>query len=371
MLLPAQGPNTTLMEDFDILGLSEANKADPSTSPPQVKGSKEKGGDYVDPPGDKKPGDPGGDVDLEDGADGKGKGAGHYTYVPVRGDEDVGPKGKYGSSRGGAKNEEVEETVNGKMVPSFMVPTQEEVEEAEQQTQQEAEQTQLVKAWEVINAYFTEDEDGLNEEGLRGVINAMGFALNTCIEDIATLSGENVRLTEAVNDLNRILKESEISEAKACPTAEEPYGKGEEEEEEEEGKKEESAKTPANLTEDKGLKDLLNELDEIGGKSKAVDAQSKLIEGFETVMNGCSEIVERVVKVMRDEAGIAEDDELEVDEDDPRYQVASFFHSIAEDSQNYLTRLADGDVAFRVAEEDLARLHQDMEKGIKAMGSIE
>ena len=129
MMLPAQGPNTTLMEDMNVLGLSEGKKDSVSAKAPQVREPDEKGGDYAGPPGDKSPGDPGGDVDLQGDA-----AAGHYTYVPVRGDENVGPDGKYGGSRGGAKNEDIEEaaSVGGKMIPSFMVPTAQEVHEQDE-----------------------------------------------------------------------------------------------------------------------------------------------------------------------------------------------------------------------------------------------
>jgi len=374
MMLPAQGPNSTLMEDFDILGLSEASH-EPSTKVRQVKKSDEEGGDSAGAPGDKEPGDPGGDVDLEGD-----KAAGHYTYVPVRGDENVSPTGKYGSGRGGAKNEDV----NNKMVPSFMIPSETEVTESNERLAEAAEKDQLTKAWEVINTYFGEDDDGLNDAGLRGVINAMGHALNVAVEDISMLSSENVRLTEAVNDLNQILKEGDDYDAddkgkkdkkKSLP----PWMKNKDDEDEDEddgeaegGEMGESRRTRSNLQEDDSLNSILDEVASIGGtpKQQAINAQAKLIEGFEKVMDSATDLVERIVSVIRVDEGLDENEEISLPEGDQRAEVAQFFYSIAEDSQNYLTRLTDGDVAFRVAEEDLNRLSADIQKGIEAMHHI-
>jgi len=381
MMLPAQGPTTSLMEDMDILGLNEGEKGAPASKIQQHKEPDEKGGDFAGPPGNKDPKDPGGDVDLEVGD----KPAGHYTYVPVRGDENVGPTGKYGSGRGGAKNEDV--STNGKMVPSFMVPTEEEVQENNEALAEQASQDRLKRAWEVINAYFSEDADGLNEEGLRGVINALGHALDVAVEDIALLQTENVRLTEAVNDLNQILKESELSEGKA------PWMKGDDDDEEEEEEEEEDEKKPfggkqakpfgkkgdmeesrrgGNLTEDASLNSILDEVAQIGGSTEkqAITAQERLLDGFERVVESASDLVERVVSVIREDEGLAEDEEINLPEGDPRVEVANFFYTIAEDAQNYLSRLTEGDVAFRVAEEDLKRLSNDIEKGIEAMHHI-
>lgn len=375
MMLPVQGPTTSLMEDFDVLGLNE-NKG-PSSKPTQTKKSDKEGGDYVGPPSDKKPGDPGGDVDLKGD-----EAAGHYTYVPVRGDENVAPTGKYGGSRGGAKNEDLEQVSNGKMVPTFMIPTDHEVQEDAEQMAEQAEKDQLSRAWEVINTYFGEDDDGLNEGGLRGVINAMGFALNTAVEDIAVLSSENVRLTEAVNDLNQILKESDLQEGKGDKKPKFWEEKGDDDDDDDEGKEKDdsdkkkmdysSIQASSNLQEDASLNSILDEVAAIGGspKTQAVNAQGKLIEGFESVLSSASDIVDRVAAVIREDEGLAEDEEISLPESDQRLQVANFFYTIAEDAQNYLSRLADGDVAFRVAEEDLSRLHGDIKKGIDAMHQI-
>jgi hypothetical protein len=411
MMIPAQGPTTSLQEDLSILGIGQETKpvtkpvtegaAAPDAKVKQTKQDDSKGGDYAGPPGDKNPKDPGGDVDLQGD-----EAAGHYTYVPVRGDENVGPDGKYGKSRGGAKNENVEEVRGGKMIPGFLVaptPSEAEIAEAEEKRVEEAAASQLNRAWEVINAYFGEDDDGLNDEGLRGVINAMGHALNVAVEDIRMLSGENVRLTEAVNDLNRLLKESEdsLDEGKMPPEflaklkGEKPAAKDDDKDADEDdkdddkdeekgkkpafggkqalpfGKKEESKKG-ANLQEDANLNSILAEVAAIGGSAKkqALTAQSKLIEGFESVLESASEITNRIVKVIREDEKLSEDEEIDLPADDERLTVAQYFNGIAEDAQGYLTRLADGDTSFRVAEEDLNRLRADIQKGVDAMHKI-
>lgn len=392
MMLPAQGPTTTLTEDLDALfpeRLKEG-KDTPATKVQQHKVSDEEGGDFAGAGGKSDPQDPGGAVDLDTGDT---KGAGYYKYVPGRGDEDVGPTGKYGRSRGGAKNEDYEEvaSLSGKMVPSFMIPptpSAQEVAEAEERLAEQAQTDQLNNAWEVINAYFSEDEDGLNEEGLRGVINAMGHALNVAVEDIAMLQSENVRLTEAVNDLNGLLREAEEGMPFGGKQAA-PFGKkDDEDEDEDEGKpawmkkgdddededekKEESRRRGGNLMEDASLNSILDEVAAIGGspRQQALNAQEALVSAFESVVESASDILERVVDVIREDEGLAEDEEIELPEDDQRLKVAQYFYGIAEDAQNYLTRLADGDVAFRVAEEDLNRLHGDIQKGIDAMHKI-
>lgn len=378
MMLPAQGPSTSLMEDLNALGMVSEAKGEPDTKIKQHKEPDGKGGDFAGPPSDKDPDDPGGDVDL----DVDDEAAGHYTYVPGRGDEDVGPGGKYGKGRGGAKNESFEEVrSSNKMVPAFMIPptpSAQDVVEQEEQLAEQAEKAQLDNAWKVINAYFSEDEDGLNEDGLRGVINALGHALNVAVEDIAMLQSENVRLTEAVNDLNNILKESEqgLAEGKMPPELLAKWkGKqdnDEDEDDDEEEEQEESYRRGGNLMEDASLNSILDEVAQIGGspKQQALNAQAKLIEAFESVAESASEILGRVVDVIREDEGLAEDEEIDLPEDDQRLKVAQYFYGIAEDAQNYLDRLAEGDVAFRVAEEDLNRLSADVQKGIDAMHKI-
>ena len=369
MMLPASGPTTSLTEDMDALFGSNrlVESKDPESKIKQTKETDARGGDYAGPPGNKTP-DEGGDVDLDVGDEA----AGHYTYVPVRGDK---------ARKGDAQAESYEEvSSNNKMIPGFLIPaalSHDEIAEQEEELAEAAERNQLDNAWQVINAYFSEDEDGLNEDGLRGVINALGHALNVAVEDIGMLQSENVRLTEAVNDLNNILKEGEEGMPFGGKQAT-PFGKKQDDEDEDEDEdedddeQEESYRRGGNLMEDASLNSILDEVASIGGspRQQALNAQSKMIEAFEQVAESAAEILDRVVGVIREDEGLAEDEEIDLPEDDSRLKIAQYFYGIAEDAQNYLDRLAEGDVAFRVAEEDLNRLSADVQKGIDAMHKI-
>ena len=211
MMLPTTGPTTSLMEDLQDLGLVETKNSEPSAS----KGAGQE---------TRSPKDAAGPDDGSEGPYAEGnymvnvgdKDAGSRKNVPVRSDGNVGPSGKGAMAEGDAADDGDDDRVvaegNGKMVPSFLIPSETDVQEAEEQAAELAEEDRLNRAWEVINTYFTESEDGLNEEGLRGVINAMGFALNVAVEDIANLTVENERMTEAVNELTGLLYEAEVAE---------------------------------------------------------------------------------------------------------------------------------------------------------------
>ena len=394
MMLPTTGPTTSLMEDLSDLGLVEGNKEPAAASNKKGSGyaqADEKGGDYAGPP----PEDEGGyykegdfAVDAGDAAAGKRRNVGVRQGGLNR--AEVGP-----NAQNPALNQDdwdEEDTVvaeqNGKMVPSFLIPTDREVYEAEAQAEIVAEEDKLSRAWEVVNSYFTEDDDGLNEDGLRGVINAMGYALNTAVEDIANLTVENERMTEAVNELTSLLHEAEAGlyeggyNGKMGDYDDEDKDDDEDEDEDdddedEKSKKrrpwEESRSRRANLTEDRALTSLASELSTLGEsrQSRAIDAQTRLVEAYEGVYGACADIVERIVDVMADDADLAEGEEFEVDEDDERLQIARFFESIADDATKYLSRLSDGDVPFKIAEADLNKLHSDMNKGIDAMHTVE
>lgn len=418
MMLPAQGPDTSLMEDLVHLGLAEgkdkADKADKAANNDKGDGYAKpdaKGGDYVGPDsgdeGDAKEDDY--MVDVGDEAGGTRK------NVPVRADGDVGP-----SEKRPAKAEDVEsdtDRTTTKLVPNFMIPTEQEVVEAEQKSAEDAERAKLERAWDVVHAYFSESNDELNEQGLRGVINAMGHALDVAVEDVANLVAENSRLNEAVAELTGLLSEAEAemdadkadkaddadddeaddkadADADKAGEADDKADDKADDEDDKVAKKmaalraakaakaakpqdagmaAESRNKGANLTE--SADDLTSLLDEIRGigndrETRAVDKQAKLVEGFEAVRDGCRAIVDRIVEVMREDAGVAEDEDLEVDEDNQQYSVATHFESIADDAEKYLSRLADGNVPFKVAEADLAKLHTDMEKGLAAMETI-
>ena len=396
MMLPAEGPTTSLMEDLQALNLVE------NEAPKAVSNAKGNGYSKSDDDG----GASGGGATSEEGyykeGDARvktGKGEDSYRInVPVRsgglGRSDVGP-----DKANPAKNEDWDEDEedfvsesNGKMVPNFLIPTEEEVYEAEEQAEVVAEEDRLTRAWEVVNTYFAESDDGLNEEGLRGVINAMGYALNTAVEDIANLSVENGRLSEAVNELTGLLSEND-----SCPSDDDDDDDDDssrnnfakmmmkkkkaakkksayaDDDEGEMGESRSYSRRGRSLQESDELYSLASELQSLGESrtTRAIDTQAKLVEAFEGVFGTCQDIVERIIDVMADDAGLAEGDEVDVEEDDERVQIARFFESICDDAAKYLDRLTDGNVPFKIAEADLSKLHADMEKGISAMHSVE
>lgn len=398
MMMPTEGPKTSLMEDLQDLGLVEGNITAKSNETLGRK-SDAQGGDYAGPDdGSQGPYDEAGYMkSVGDGP------AGSRKEVQVRSD---------GNFKKDAKEAEYDEyddedvvfeteSTNRKMVPAFLIPSDQEVQEAEERAEVDTEADRLNRAWEVVNTYFSEDEDGLNEDGLRGVINAMGYALNIAVEDIANLTVENERVIEAVNELTGLLQEAENAlyegghngmdypddddddDDKKDDDDDDKKGYDSYDDDEDESKKkmppwlqkkDESRRYRGRvLTEDCELTSLASELRYIGESrtTRAIDVQSELIEGYESILDTCSDVVARIIDVITEDADLEEGEELEFYEDDERVQVARFFESIADDATRYLSRLADGDVPFRIAQADLGKLYGDMEKGIETMHTVE
>ena len=377
MMLPTQGPDSTLMEDLSELNLIEGN-GEPSAK------SNAKGGGYAQT--DAKGGDFAGPDDGQEGPQYKegdymvgvgDEAAGTRKNVPVRSGglnrSEVGP------SAGNPAMAEDAASTNNKLVPSFLIPTEEEVAEAEEELAEAEQKNVLSRAWETIEAYFTEDEDGLNEAGLRGVINAMGYALDVAVEDIANLASDNDRLSEAVQELNGLLYEAECDDDKKKDDGDDDDDDDDDDaKDEKKGKKlppwlkkgVDESRRGGNLTEDNSLLDELRSLGE-DRAVKALDTQSELIDGFETIAEACNDIVNRIVEVMAEDQDVTEAEDLEVDESSDRVQLARFFESIAGDAEVYLEALTSGEVPFKVAEADLSKLYGDLERGIEQMHDVE
>ncbi len=198
----------------------------------------------------------------------------------------------------------------------------------------------------------------------------MGFALNVAVEDISGLTDENIRLNEAVEELTGLLYETDDSDDDDDDeeTEEEKY---ERYMAAKKGKKEESYGYSSNLLEDVSLLDELRGIGRNDRTVSAVNKQSKLVEGFEQVNENCRDIVDRLIQVMAEDQNVQEAEDLVLEDDDPRVQLAVHFESIADDAESYLSRLSDGDVPFRMAEADLSKLYSDMEQGIDHMHSVE
>ncbi len=386
MMMPTTGPTTSLMEDLGVLGLVEGADAPAAKSNAKGKGyakSDADGGDFAGPPPEGEGGHyKEGDFAVDSGD--KAAGARRNVGVRWRGlnRAAVGPDAANPARAAEDEEWDDEDYVaesNGKMVPSFLIPSEYEVMEAEEEAEALAEEDRLTRAWEVVQSYFTESDDGLNEDGLRGVCNAMGFALNTAVEDIANLTVENERLAEAVNELTSLLHEDddedddedEDDDQAAYMKYMRAKAKSKKKDDDDEGM-EESYGRRANLSESYELSSLASELNSLGESrgTAAINRQSDLIESYEELRDSCAEIVESIIDVMVDDAGLEEGEELDVDESDERVQIARFFEGIVEDASRYLYRLSDGDVPFKVAEADLSKLHTDVQKGIDAMHSV-
>lgn len=389
MMLPTTGPTTSLMEDLGVLGLVEGADAPAAKSNAKGKGYAKPDPDGGDFAGSPPEGEGGYYKEGDFAVDAGDKAAGPRRNVPVRSGglnrAAVGPDASNPAQAAEDEywdDEDVVSESNGKMVPSFLIPSEAEVMEAEEEAQELAEEDRLQRAWEVVQSYFTEDEDGLNEEGLRGVCNAMGYALNTAVEDIANLTVENERLAEAVNELTGLIHEMDDSDEDDSDDDgddddEAAYmkfmkAKKKQKKADADDEMEESYGRRANLSESYELASLASELHSLGESrgAAAIDRQSGIIESYEELRDTCADIVEGIIDVMLDDAGLEEGSELDVDESDERVQIARFFEGIVEDANRYLYRLSDGDVPFKIAEADLSKLHSDVQKGIDAMHSV-
>ena len=114
-----------------------------------------------------------------------------------------------------------------------------------------------------------------------------------------------------------------------------------------------------------------------GDYDTAMESFEQIIEGFEKIGASAEELANRVAGDIR-ETGVVEGEELE---DDPRFEVGSFFESIARDAGACLDQLRaydeDGDVVINPdidldeALEDLQSITSDLERGVEAADEID
>jgi hypothetical protein len=215
----------------------------------------------------------------------------------------------------------------------------------------------------------------------------MGFCLDTAVEDISALTQENAQLQEAVNDLSYLLSEDDDEDEDDDDDDEKAKKKKDDDDEDDDagswlakmkaakGQKESRSYKGSTLTESSSLDSLLGEIRSIGlnesEEAQVVNKQSKLIEGYESVLESCNEICDRIAGVIAEDLGVVEGEDFDLDPEDVRVQIGEFFAGIAESAENYLAVLAEGEVPFKVAEEDLRRLHFDVQKGLDAMQEVE
>jgi hypothetical protein len=127
----------------------------------------------------------------------------------------------------------------------------------------------------------------------------------------------------------------------------------------------------------KGLGSLVNDLKNLeesltgdSTEANAVDRHAALIEGLESMRDSCQSICQSILGVLQTEAGVAEDESIDLDGEDDRVQIGAFFESIIEDCENHLAALAEGSMDDDVAQEDLARMAADVERGVESMKTV-
>ena len=127
----------------------------------------------------------------------------------------------------------------------------------------------------------------------------------------------------------------------------------------------------------KGLSSLVSDLKNLeegltgeSGESAAVDRDAALIEGFESLRDSAAAICGKIFDVIKTEAGVEEDEELDLDGEDERVKIGAFFESIVEDCENHLASLASGNLDDDTAQADLATMSKDVTNGVNAMKSV-
>jgi hypothetical protein len=376
-----QAPLTSLEEDLREFKLLQ-EEAGPSTKQPQVKEPDNRGGDYAGPPqGTDDPKETGYSVSVGDQA------AGWRANVPVRGDT---------TSAGVAKAEDEyydgETVEEGKRLPGFLAAKQAQNEQHETQSaiaEAEAAREELVgRAMAVIESYYS-NEEPLGEDEYKAVIDAyavLADAYDATLEDVtsrfeAVVEGEDEDEDEdpKEGDVDHVFKNGGIKHKT----------KKNDEDEDEDEKKDESvhyesvtptigrARRIMSESSNNGLNSLVSDLKNLeegltgnSSESAAVDRHAALIEGFESLRDSAAAICGKILDVIKTEAGVAEDEELDLDGEDERVKIGAFFESIIEDCENHLAAMAEASLDDDTAQEDLSRMSGDVERGIDAMKSV-
>ena len=381
-----QAPITSLEEDLREFKLLQED-AGPSTKQPQVKEPDAMGGDYAGPPqGTDEPKETGYTVNVGD------KAAGWRANVPVRPDT---------TKQGVAKAED--ETQDGESVqenaprlPAFLAAKAQQVEADETQdaiAEAEAAREELVgRAMAVIESYYSNTEQ-LGEDEYKAVIDAyavLADAYDATLEDVTSQLQavmENGDDGDGDDEDDKPKKGNPF--AKFMKKSKKDKDDDKDSDEDEDESKDESVRyesvTPSigrarrlmSESSNKGLSSLVSDLKNLeegltgeSAESAAVDRHAALIEGFESLRDSAAAICGKIFDVIKTEAGVEEDEELELDGEDERVKIGAFFESIAEDCENHLAALAGASIDDDVAQEDLSRMKSDVERGIDAMKSV-
>lgn len=399
-------PTTTMEEDLAFFDLLSEGKSEPGTKVAQVKEPDDKGGDFAGPPGEKDaPYNEKGTTDVNVGD----KAAGHRTNVPSRDDVDINNRDSK------AEDEEYEdEVVEGKRLPSFL--QRQLAAEAEEETQEEqeeiarAQQESFDLAANLVRAYYTEAEDGLDAGGLRTVIEAQSTMIDAYEEAL-----------EGANEYIAVL-ESKLTEGygkKMSDKDEDPHaaalarkngnGNGNEDphaaalarkngdDDEDDDKAEESSHkkhakkkamesvsffTPGSrrqrnvLAESDDAASLFDDLLRLeqGVVSEDEDgdeiSDDQVIEALEQIRDSAGSVCQGICSLIAQDQGVAED-EVTLDPEDERVQIGAHFESIYDDAQGYLDAIAEGETFdLDTVMSDLARMSEDMDKGVEEMKRV-
>jgi hypothetical protein len=345
----------------------------PSASPPQVKEPDEKGGDYAGPPNGVKPDEKGYAVSVGD------KAAGDRYNVSVR------PDGKF-TDPAKAEDEttaaEPVQEAHGKKLPPFLqkkMAHQRAAMENEAVAEAEAARAEVVeKAQQVIESYYAADEQ-LSAEELQVVIEAYAVVTSAYDSMLEDVTAQLESIVEAGNGNGNGNGDGDED--------------GDDDDDKDEAKAEKPAKCPPAMesvspTMTRARRVLAerggNDLDGIVGelrsleealnvespKAKALDRHAKIVEGFESLGTICDQVVGRIDEILRTEAGVAEGEDYEVSDQDPRVEVASFIAGIAESAEQQLALLAKGQLDDATATENLARCQHDLEQAKEHMKSV-
>jgi len=392
-MLYNHAPLPSLEEDLREFNLLQED-AGPSTKQPQVREPDNRGGDYAGPPqGQDEPKEAGYAVSVND------KAAGWRVNVPVRPDT---------TSQGTAKAEDeytdgesVEEAHGKKKLPAFLLQKKQESDDVETQNaiaEAEAAREELVsRATDVIESYYANTEQ-LGEDEYKAVIDAyavLADAYDATLESVTSQLQSVMETDDNDADDNPFARYQKKSKKKKSDD-DKDEDDDKDDDKDEDGDEDDAPKGKQILkmsesatptigrarrlmaeSSNKGLGSLVNDLKNLeesltgdSTEANAVDRHAALIEGLESMRDSCTSICQSILGVLQTEAGVAEDEAVDLDGDDDRVQLGAFFESIIEDCENHLAALAEGELDDDTAQEDLARMAADVERGVESMKTV-
>ena len=379
-----QAPITSLEEDLREFKLLQED-AGPSTKQPQVKQSDAEGGDYAGPPqGTDEPKETGYTVNVGD------KAAGWRANVPVRPDTT-----KQGVAKAEDTDSDGESVQENRRLPAFLAAKAQQVEADETQNaiaEAEAAREELVgRAMAVIESYYSNTEQ-LGEDEYKAVIDAYAVLADAYDATLEDVTGQLQSVMEGKgkgNPFAKFMKAKKGDDDDDSDSDDDDDDKDDDDKDDKDEKQDESVRyesvTPSigrarrlmSESSNSGLTSLVSDLKNLeegltgeSAESAAVDRHAALIEGFESLRDSAAAICGKIFDVIKTEAGVEEDEELDLDGEDERVKIGAFFESIVEDCENHLAALAGGNLDDDTAQADLATMSKDVTNGVDAMKSV-